>query len=679
MVIINAILSKKSLTIMKKISLLAITMCLMGVSLSFAQSELPSQEVRAVWIATVYNLDWPTGKTLPEALKKRDLKSKLQSLKDAGINTIYFQVRTSGDAFYDSPYEPWSQYLTGEEGKTPDPYWDPLEYAVEEAHKLGMELHAWLNPYRALSTMPSDFTQKQSVESNDVDESLIPFQNKYYDANATKYKGTAERDSMHVSNQHPEWLLVLKDGNGTKKIAIFDPGLPAVRDYVSGIVADIVRRYDVDGVHFDDYFYPYPETGMKIPANSTLDDSSFALNPRGFTDKAKWRMDNIDIFIEQVNDSIKTVKPWVKFGISPFGIYRNGLPYGIRGLDAYKELYIDPLKWAENGSVDYLMPQLYWPFGGGQDFAKLANWWAKEITNRGRHLYVGTAPYRADDATRGSSNRFAANEIPRQIQHARDNEQIDGVSFFRMQNITTYRTQGFRDSLVTNYYRKPAIVPTMSWLDTTKAETPINIVLSPDGGQSNKFTLSWDRADDPLAKLKPGTPVDTLLNYAIYRVDSPTIPDVDEVVSNPENRIGLTGLTTFTDIAEPSSEGNYYYVVTAVTRNGVESDPSAALDAGVVVSTEEEAIIAEAYSLKQNYPNPFNPTTNITFNLGKEGVASLKVFDVLGREIATITNERLAQGEHSFSFNASAFSSGVYIYQLKANGVVLTKKLTLIK
>ena len=485
-------------------------------------------------------------------------------------------------------------------------------------------MHAWMNPYRALSSIPSDFTQKQSIEMEDMDESLIPFQNKYYEANTQKFKGTTERDSMHVSNKHPEWLMVMKDDAGVAKIAIFDPGLPAVRDYVSSVVADIVRRYDIDGVHFDDYFYPYPSTGMKIAANSTLDDSSFALNPRGFTDKTLWRRNNIEIFITQVNDSIKTEKPWVKFGISPFGIYRNGLPFG------------------------------------------------------NRHFYSGHGLYRADNSTY-SSTLFNANEIPKQIQFTRNNPEIKGSSFFRMKNITTHATKGIRDSLITNYYRKPALVPTMSWLDTNKAETPINLALSQDALQENKFTLSWDRAELPLAKAKQGERVDTLLNYAIYRVDSSAEPDANEVISNPENRIGLTGVTTFTDVTEKGSEGRYYYIVTSVTRNGVESDPTDPEDAGVVVSKEEETSIADNFSLNQNYPNPFNPTTTISFNLGKTGLASLKVYDVLGRDVATLVNSKLVQGEHSFNLDASTFASGVYIYQLKSSGVVLTRKLTLIK
>ncbi len=666
---------------MKKLALLAMVLCFMHFNIVQAQSQLPNQEVRAVWLTTVYNLDWPIGGELSESYKKNELSNYLIKLKEAGINTIYFQVRTSGDAVYYSELEPWSKYFTGKEGRAPDPFWDPLEFAVEEAHKLGMELHAWVNPYRAMSTIPGDFSQDKVQVDNEVDESLIPFQNKYAGAETGKYKGTTDRDTLHVANKHPEWLLVLRNSSGARDIAIFDPGLQEVRDYVSSVITDIVTRYDVDGVHFDDYFYPYPENGMKLSYNSSLDDSSFALNPRGFTDKKAWRRDNIDIFIKQVNDSIKTAKPWVKFGISPFGIYKNGIPFGITGLNAYEELYIDPLKWAEEGDVDYLMPQLYWKFGGGQDFEKLSKWWAKEVgEKRGRHFYPGTAPYRADNSTRGSSALFKADEIPRQIQFTRDHDYMGGVSFFRMKNITTHKTQGLVDSLKTNYYRRPAIIPTMDWLDTSVPETPTNISLAIDAEQGNKITLAWDKADDAiLPKLKDGNEVDTLRYYAIYRVDSDVAPNPEEVISNPENRIEITGETSFTDIAEPSSEGNYYYVVTAVSRNGVESLPSDPIDAGQVVPNELQPELATEYSLEQNYPNPFNPTTNIRFTLGSTGMAKLTVYDVLGREVATLLNEKMTVGRHEINFDASSLSSGVYIYKLESNGVNLTKKFTLIK
>lgn len=644
-------------------------------SATYAQSVLPNQELRAIWLATVDNLDWPNSGNHSEASKQQDLITKLNNIKKAGFNVVYFQVRTEGDALYDSPYEPWSKYLTGQEGKAPDPFWDPLEFAIEEAHKLGMELHAWLNPYRILKNVPSDFTQKVVAGETEVEESLASFLGKEYDANSPKFKGTAQRDSMHISNLHPEWILIAKSEKSS--IGIVDPGLQEVRDYNAMIVADIVRRYDIDGVHFDDYFYPYSPDNMSASSyNNALDDSSFALDARGFTNKSDWRRNNVEIFMTQINDTVKAIKPWVKFGISPFGIYKNGVPSGIAGTDSYLQLYTDPLKWAENGDVDYLMPQLYWKFGGAQDFTKLANWWSTEITNRNRHLYVGHGAYKTDLSSYWKYD-FTENEIPRQIEFTRNNDNISGSAIFRAKNITTYASQGLRDSLVTNYYRQPSIVPTMAWLDTTKADTPINLVLTPDAVQSNKFVISWDRADSPISKLS--THVDTLQFYAIYRVDSPAAPDVNEAISNPANRIGLVGVTTFTDVAEPSSEGNYYYIVTAVTRNGVESDPSPALDAGVVVSREEDATIVEGYRLQQNYPNPFNPTTNITFNLSKAGVTSLKVFDVLGREVASIVNEKFSQGEHTITFNASALSSGVYIYQLKTNGVVLTRKLTLIK
>ncbi len=659
---------------MRTTFLLMLAIMLFGWSNSSAQSELPNEEVRAVWIATVYNMDWPTQGT-PPAYQQSELKRYFKNLKQAGFNTIYFQVRTEGDALYDSEIEPWSKIVTGTEGQPPNPYWDPLEFATQEAHKLGMELHAWLNPYYAMRTVPSDFTQK--IAENEIDESLEPFLNRYADFEKdAKFKGTATRAENHVSNTHPEWVLVV---GGT---SILDPGLQEVRDYITSIVTDIVKRYDVDGIHFDDYFYPYPDNHMtKNTTNNALDDSSFALDPRGFTNKNDWRRDNINIFMTQVNDSIKANKPWVKFGISPFGIYKSGTPPNITGLDAYSTLFTDPLKWAENRDVDYLLPQLYWPFswGYGQDFGVLANWWAEVITERGPHLYVGHGAHNTDKSTGGGT--FKKTEIPNQIKHMRNNELIKGSSFFRMKNITTLTSQGLRDSLVTNYYRKLALIPTMDWLDTTVPETPANITLAIDAEQGNKITLAWDRGDGSSApaKIKDSNPVDTLQYYVIYRVDSDAAPNPEEVISNPENRIEITGETSFTDIAEPSSEGNYYYVVTSVSRNGVESLPSDPMDAGQVVPNELQPELATEYSLHQNYPNPFNPTTNIRFTLGSTGMTKLTVYDVLGREVATLLNEKMTAGRHEINFDASSLSSGIYIYKLESNGVNLTRKLTLIK
>lgn len=657
----------------KKICTLLL-LCFSAIHLKAQEANVPKNEFRGVWMATVVNLDWPQSASWSVQMQKNDLVSKLNKLKKAGINAVFFQVRTEGDALYDSDIEPWSKYLTDKEGRAPDPYWDPLEFVIKEAHKRGMELHAWFNPYRAMRTIPNDFTQKSLSESNEIDESLKPFLEKYYDANSErKAKGTTARDSMHVSNTHPEWLLVLNN-----KIAIMNPGLPQVMAYNVKVVMDVVNRYDIDGVHFDDYFYPYPPNAMSDNSTSnSLDDSTFANYPRGFTNKADWRRNNVNLLIEMVHDSIEVVKPWVKFGISPFGIWKSGTPSGTYGLDAYSQIYADATAWLEDQTIDYITPQLYWKFGGGQDYGKLSTWWASKAAENGRHIYPGHGLYRTDPST-FSNALFSAGEMPRQIRQNRQNPNISGSVFFRVKNITTYSSKGFKDSLETHYYKYAALQPTMSWNDTTAPGTPKNLVVNRDAEKEWIFNLSWDKPDEgPVTKSKNGA-VDTLIKYAVYRVDASADPDESEEMNHYYNLIAVTGETTFTDIAPPS-EGNYWYFVTAASRNNVESVPTASVDAGMVVSNEKPLEVPEQVSLAQNYPNPFNPTTKITFELGQNGFTSLKVYDMLGREVATLANQRMVAGTHTVNFDASNFSSGIYIYQLKVGEFSLTKRMTLIK
>ncbi len=248
--------------------------------LAHAQS-LPKPEFRGVWIATVTNLDWPTSRTASPAQQQADLIDLLDKLKAAGTNAVLFQVRAEGDAFYPSAIEPWSTYLTGTEGVAPNPLWDPLAFAIEESHKRGMELHAWLNPYRA-----------------------------------DRAPGTRTRAANHVTVTNPEWIITATSASSS--IKIMDPGLPAVRERVTAVVMDIVRRYDVDGIHFDDYFYPYPPNDMSVGGpRDGLDDATYAAHRGNYTSKAAWRRNNVDIMVKAVHDSIKAVKPHVKFGISP--------------------------------------------------------------------------------------------------------------------------------------------------------------------------------------------------------------------------------------------------------------------------------------------------------------------------------------------------------------------------
>ncbi|GAB5408087.1 MAG: hypothetical protein BalsKO_04520 [Balneolaceae bacterium] len=562
----------------KKVIALLIVLVL-SFNLKAQQADPPKKEFRGTWMATVINLDWPASGTLPVNFQKVSLTDRLDDMKEAGINALFFQIRTEGDALYDSDIEPWSRYLTGDEGTPPDPYWDPLEFVIEEAHKRGMELHAWLNPYRAMRSIPEDFRQK-TREANITSEykSLEPFLNKYYDANSNyKVAGTIERDIKHVANKNPEWLLVLNDA-----IAIMDPGLPEVIDYNVKVTMDVVNRYDVDGIHFDDYFYPYPPNHMGSNSNDTLDNKTFELYPRGFDNKGDWRRNNIDIFVEALHDSIQQVKPWVKFGISPFGIWKSGTPSGISGMDAYSVIYGDGLAWLEEQTVDYITPQLYWPFsrfGTGQDYAKLADWWAEQADSNDRHTYPGHGLYRSSSST-FTGELFAPNEIPRQLLHNRNNEKITGSVFFRSSNITTYSSKGFADSLKNNFYRYPALQPTMSWKDLSVPSNPENLIVNRDSEKEYIFNLSWDRpSDEIVTKVGSSSPVDTLLKYAIYRVDSETDPNEMAEMEKVANLISITGETSYTDNAPPSNN-SYWYFVTAVSRNNVESEPVESVEAG---------------------------------------------------------------------------------------------------
>ncbi|HAE86889.1 TPA: glycoside hydrolase, partial [Candidatus Marinimicrobia bacterium] len=328
----------------------------------------PKEEFRAVWVATVLRLDWPSSSTV--STQKNQMINILNTMESYRFNAIVFQVRPACDALYDSKIEPWSNWLTGTEGKAPSPYYDPLAFVVEEAHKRGIEVHAWFNPYRAR-------------------------------------KGDAGSSAEHVFNTHPEWILAVGSKNSNSQYRsldernlpeskavdyILDPGKEAVREYVLSVIVDVASRYDIDGIHMDDYFYPY--SGI-----SNEDAATFAEESRGFTNIHDWRRDNINLLIQAIHDTLEVIKPRVKFGMSPFGIWKNGVPAGIVGLDAYSTIYCDAVTWLNEQWIDYITPQLYWPFGGGQDYGKLMPWWAGIAAENKRHLYPGQAVYRITNWT----------------------------------------------------------------------------------------------------------------------------------------------------------------------------------------------------------------------------------------------------------------------------------------
>jgi uncharacterized lipoprotein YddW (UPF0748 family) len=344
---------------------------------------------RGAWIATVANIDWPTPEAVGDTAKQQaEMTWILDSLQSLGINAVIFQVRPTADALYRSEYEPSSHWLMGTQG-APLTY-DPLEWTIEQAHNRGMEVHVWLNPYR--------------VNLAKTDTSIIA--------------------PNHIFRQHPEWFWCYA------KQWYFDPGLDATREWICTIVQDIVYRYDIQAIHMDDYFYPYPQGKQALP-----DEATFAKYPRGFTDIRDWRRDNVNLAIQAISETIRECKPEVQFGISPFGVWRNASVDSTgsatqAGITNYDDLYADIRLWIKNGWIDYVLPQLYWEIGKKvADYEILAHWWANEVRGTNCKLYIGMAPYRLENAS-PKTPWGQGNEIGRQMQLNRAIPEISGECFY---------------------------------------------------------------------------------------------------------------------------------------------------------------------------------------------------------------------------------------------------------
>jgi uncharacterized lipoprotein YddW (UPF0748 family) len=378
--------------------------------------EIP-REFRAVWIATVDHVDWPPRGEFSSDNQKASLIKLLDRAASLKLNTVIFQVRPAADALYFSNLEPWSEYLTGRQGQAPNPIYDPLEFAVEEAHKRGLQIHAWFNPYRA---------------------------------ELLSAKGPLS--AHHIANTHPQ--LVKRYGS----LLWMDPGEPAIRERSLAVIEDVVRRYNIDGVHLDDYFYPYPEDKKPFP-----DDDSYARYGKGLT-KLQWRHKNVDDFIAKLHDGIHRIKPWVEFGISPFGIYRPNIPAGIKaGVDQYVDLSSDPVKWLQKGWCDYLSPQLYWPIDQkAQSFPILLNWWRSQNTLE-RHLWPGIYTSRVLSSRKGFSSQEVVNQVLLTEQDTPDPGQIH----FSMKALSE-DAKGIDEALAHNCYQNLALSPASPWLGSRK-------------------------------------------------------------------------------------------------------------------------------------------------------------------------------------------------------------------
>ena len=376
-----------------------------------AQTQQPKAELRAVWVATVSNIDWPIKPTTDTYEQKASFIKMLDMHKRNGMNAIIMQIRPATDAIYPSPYEPWSQWLTGVQGQPPFPYYDPLKFMIEETHKRGMEFHAWMNPYRAVF--------------NIYNSKLSP---------------------THITRLKPEWFVAY----GDKKY--FDRGNKEVQKYLNSIVEDVVKRYKIDAIHFDDYFYPYRLPGKEFP-----DEASYRKYGNGLS-KNDWRRANTDSVIAQLHQTIKQNNPNCQFGISPFGVWRN-VSQDVRGSNTqagqtnYDDLYADILLWLQKGWIDYVMPQLYWEIGHNKaEFNTLIEWWSKN--SFGKNCYIGLGIYRA-----GSNAAWKdKTQLPRQIQKIRATPNIQGMAFFSSKSFNN-NPNGWNDSLRLNYFKTPATLP----------------------------------------------------------------------------------------------------------------------------------------------------------------------------------------------------------------------------
>ncbi|MDR2130392.1 MAG: family 10 glycosylhydrolase [Odoribacteraceae bacterium] len=423
----------------------------------------PKREFRGAWIQTVFQAEYSR---MTPAEMQADFIQKLDFLQARGINAILFQVRPEADAWYESRFEPWSRFLTGQQGLAPDPFFDPTRFLIRECHRRNMEFHAWINPFRAGTS------------------------------------GTAHLSPDHLYHAHPGWFVLYNNQ------LLFDPGVPACRQHLLAVIRDLVSRYDIDAVHLDDYFYPYPVAGIPFP-----DDASFRAHgiPAGFApdQRAEWRRENVNKLVRDLKKTISRAKPWVRFGVSPFGIYRNkkdtpnGSGSDTRGTQNYSDLYADILLWEKNGWVDYIIPQLYWEIGHeAADYITLARWWNKNT--RHAHLYIGQDVARA----------MKAGDLPGKMHLARDLPRVKGNCFWPANEILR-DNGGIVDSLDARHHRYPALIPPFTRLSSHRPARPRQVKVQRDEGG---YTLRWEaraeRREDHLPRyfviygFAPGEKVD---------------------------------------------------------------------------------------------------------------------------------------------------------------------------
>lgn len=490
-----------------------------------AQSTALKREFRAVWVATVVNIDYPPKNNYNSGVQKYEWIKMLEEFKKMGMNAVIFQVRPATDAFYNSSLEPWSEYLTGRQGVSPEPKgYDPLKFMIEETHKRGMEFHAWLNPYRATFNLD-----------------------------------TARLAATHPLKTYPDWFV--KYG----KRYYFKPGKPAVRDHITAVIAEIVQNYDVDAIHFDDYFYPYKIKDTPYP--DSLDFQQFRGAIQNIED---WRRQNVDLLIQQVSKKIKSIKPFVQFGISPFGVWRNKSADPLAGSNTragqtcYDDLYADVLKWMRNEWIDYVVPQLYWHIGFSvADHKTLVDWWAKNTF--GRNLYIGHAAYKIGDSK--NIDWLNPSEVPNQIRLNRAVRNTQGSVYFSAKSLRNNPLH-IADSLSV-LYQDHVLLPEMKFLNIPLNKAPnLKKIKMTDKG----LKISWHGKKKKgglfsfLRKTKKYSQKNKPYYYVLYKFEGDKIGDFRDA----KNILTITKFNAKQNNSfyDPDYEDGqtFTYVVTGVNR-----------------------------------------------------------------------------------------------------------------
>ena len=555
------------------------------------EDNFPKRELRGAWISTVFNIDWPSSRTLTTSQQQAELIRILDTLNATGINAVYLQVRPESDALYASTIEPWSYWLTNSQGTAPNPFWDPLAFAVAEAHARGMELHAWLNPYRAKQGTPT----------------LAP---------------------NHVVNVNPEWTFTA----GT--LTMLNPGLPMVRNYLTRIIGDIAGRYDVDGIHFDDYFYP--SSGL-----TNQDSDAYANhNPTGITNIADWRRNSVNLMIAKIYDTLSVINAAgnrnVIFGVSPFGIWKSGTPPGITGNSSFSAMFCDPIAWLQAGKVDYLAPQLYWKISGPQDYNALSKWWNDQGVAHNRYIYPGLAVYRMADAS-----NWEPIDITSQVTLNRDQnrELIQGQILFSTKQIMT-NVKGIKTSFQNNQFRFKSFPAAMPWKDAICPNAPTNLLRD---GDTLRWTVPAPAIDGDLPK-----------KYVVYRfatmAESIThINDGTKVYAIVQaNKVAITPA----DVA-----GNRYFLITSLDKNNNESTSGAGMVLPVTGLSFNVKLSGNTTSISWSTLTEFN-TKHFEVERSIDG----SNFNL----IATVTAAGFSNARRDYSISNFLQAEGTYYFRLKS-------------